>query len=162
MRKILSGILILSCFISCKKESSLHKLTAIVNGKRIQMDAVNLFRYTDKKNDKAFRYFYKLEHLSGSPLISIEIIDSTFFCKKFDFSKLSVKYSIIDSIGYTRTYDAIAGELNIDKEIEDNLIGNFNFVLIDKSNTIDTLVIQDGFFEITMVKYNRIWDNTLR
>lgn len=140
---------------SCEKDEKKTKiLSAKVNGKEIHFIG-NAYRYTDLKNDKPYGYNYHLFNLE-TPNIYVEAYDSTFARSYFDFTNLKAKYAYTDSLGNSKSYDAVNGELSILKEENGKLFGNFNFTFLNILDNTDTIFVSDGHFEISLEKYDRV------
>lgn len=156
---IMKWIVIILIFVfltSCEKNEEKTKiLSANVNGKEMRFTG-NAYRYTDLRNDKAFGYNYHLFNLE-TPNIYFEAYDSSFVRTHFDFSNLKAKYACNDSLGNSKSYDAINGELLITKEENGILFGKFMFVFTNILDPTDTITASDGYFEITLEKHDRVW-----
>lgn len=156
---IMKWIVIILIFVfltSCEKNEEKTKiLSANVNGKEMHFTG-NAYRYTDLRNDKAFGYNYHLFNLE-TPNIYFEAYDSSFVRTHFDFSNLKAKYACNDSLGNSKSYDAINGELSITKEENGILFGKFMFVFTNILDPTDTITVSDGYFEITLEKHDRVW-----
>lgn len=150
-------VLLISAFVlfaSCDKEEEKSQiLSAKVNGEEMQFIG-NLYRYSDIKNHETIGFTYHL-FSSETPLIFIEAFDSSFVRTHFDISSLKARYTCNDSLGNSKLYDAIDGELSITKEKDEILYGDFSFTLVNTRDRADTIRISDGYYEVTVVKSNR-------
>jgi len=71
---------------------------------------------------------------------------------------LKARYTSNDSLGNSKLYDAIDGELSITKEKDEILYGNFSFTFVNTRDRADTIRMSDGYYEVTMEKYLIIRD----
>jgi hypothetical protein len=142
-------------FSSCynDEEEKVQILSAKVNGEEMQYIG-NLYRYSDIKNHETVGFTYHL-FSNETPNIFIEARDSSFVRAHFDFSSLKASYSYNDSLGNSKLYDAIDGELSITKEKDEILYGNFSFTFVNTRDRADTIRMSDGYYEVTMEKSNR-------
>ena len=148
-------ISILVFLSSCEKDEKKTKiLSAKVNGKEMKFIG-NAHRYKDLKNDKPYGFDYHLFNLE-TPNIYIEAYDSTLVRTHFDFGNLTAKYAYTDSKGKAQSYNAVNGELSILKEASGILFGNFDFTFLNILDNTDTIFVSDGYFEISLEKYDRV------
>ncbi|MDA3817433.1 MAG: hypothetical protein PF486_08650 [Prolixibacteraceae bacterium] len=151
-------ILFLFVFVllSCEKdENKIAILNAKVNNEYTEFIG-KAYRYTDLRDDVSFGYNYHIFNLE-TPIIYIEIYDSTFVRNEFDFVDLKATYACFDSLGNSNSYDAIDGEFSFDKEEKKVIYGSFSFTLINIRDDSDTLIIKDGSFELSLIEQDRVW-----
>lgn len=155
--KWISLLSLLFFLVSCEKEETKTKiLSASVNGNNVTFTGGSAYRYTNYKDGSAFRYDYHIFNLE-SPNIYIEADDSVQSKTHFDMQNLTAKYSSLDGNGDAKSYNATDGELNITKETEGILYGNFTFTFINILDNSDTIFVRNGYFEISLEEYDRIW-----
>lgn len=154
--KNLIFFLCLVVLLSCEKdEDKIAIFNATVNSENIEFVG-KAYRYTDLRDDIPFGYNYHLFNLK-TPIIHIEIYDSSFVRTEFDFVDLKAIYACFDSLGKSKSYEAIDGEFTFDKEEKRMLYGSFSFTLINVRDVLDTLIIKDGHFEASLIEYERVW-----
>lgn len=150
----ITSILIFSCE---KEQEKISILTATVAGEKISFIG-NAHRYKDIRNDEPFGYDYHIFNLE-SPKLYIEVYDSSFSKHEFEFPDIDVKYVYNATNGAAKTYYGNSGNFKIIKEKEGVLFGEFKFILINKLDNTDTIHIDDGYYEITLEKNDRVWYN---
>lgn len=152
---IIIFVMIIS-FACNKEEIKISRLTATVEGKEINFIG-NAHRYKDIKNNIPTDYNYHIFNLE-TPKLYIEIIDSSFVKQRFEFPDFNAKYVFSIENNILKNYTAINGNVNFLKEEKGVLIGEFHFSCVNTLDDTDTIHIEDGFFEITLKKNDRLWD----
>lgn len=156
--KYLIFISIIIFFLSCEKqEDKIRILFAKVDGDSIAFTGY-AYQYNDISNKQSVGYSYHIFNLE-SPKLYITAFDSTFESQNIIFSNLTSQYVYNDSLGVSKNYFAIDGNFKLTKEQDGVLFGEFDFVLLNELNNLDTLKIEQGYFEISLEKHNRYLDN---
>jgi len=150
----ITSMLIFSCD---KEQEKISILNAIVAGEKISFTG-NAHRYKDIRNDKPVGYDFHIFNLE-SPKLYIKVYDSSFSRHEFEFPDVEVKYVYNATNGAPKTYYGYSGILKITKEQEGVIFGEFKFILINKFDSTDTIYIDNGYYEITLEKNDRLWDN---
>lgn len=146
--------------VSCEKEAiKIRILQANVDGENITLIG-HAQRYEHTKYGAPFGIDYFIHNYETPNLYILTLTDSTFSKSQFYFPDDGVaKYACTDSNDVAKSYNAIDGYLHILKEEDRILFGDFNFTVVNIHDSIDTLRIEDGHFEISLDEDHITWDN---
>ncbi|MEZ5072100.1 MAG: hypothetical protein R2751_14370 [Bacteroidales bacterium] len=114
-------------------------------------------KYRSIRNDEVIGVDYYLYNQESTTL---RILTQAFdFVNEYNLpTDGEATYSFIDSLGDAQTYRAIGGQLRVRGETNRIVIGEFELVLTHARNTLDTLVISEGNFEITLDGDQLYWE----
>ncbi len=156
MKRIQLSIFFLLLLFSCKKEEeTLNTIAANSVGIELFSDCkAQAYKYEDFKDYKKVRYEYQIL-VNGSETLKICFVDSTLMQNEFQYPELSAVLFKKAGDSILNTYTGYAGKLSIVKQSSDYISGEFTLKLRDDNDATDTLILNDGKFELTLFNARR-------
>lgn len=141
---------------SCeKKEETLNTITANSLGFELFSDCkAQAYKYEDFKDYKKVRYEYQIIG-NGSETLKICFVDSTLMQNEFQYPELSVILFQKTDDSTSSSYTGYAGKLLIVKQSSDHISGEFTLMLRNDKDATDTLIVNDGRFELALFNARR-------
>jgi hypothetical protein len=154
MKKSLLIFCCICAIYSCEKKPEKNSLLeAEING-QVYSFTGHANRYTDYINGVKTGYDYHIYNIDKQSLF-IEAYDDSFTKVIFAFPGFSAKYIVELPDGLSKTYQATKGEFRIIGEQYGNFRGDFKFTVKNILNPSDSVVIKDGYFNISLEKHDR-------
>jgi hypothetical protein len=146
MKHLIYLIVPLFFLLSCTKDPVKNQLLDLkIDGQYFSFNGT-AEKYTDYVNDQKTAYDYQVYNHDRHSFF-IEAYDATFAKVIFPIPEFSAKYIVQSEGGQSKTYEAVSGQFRILEEVNGNLRGEFNFKAKDVLNTLDSVMITEGYFD---------------
>jgi hypothetical protein len=145
---------VLFFILSCNKDQVKNQLLDLkIDGQYFSFNGTAQ-KYTDYVSGQKRAFEYQIfNHDKHS--FNIDAYDDTFTKFVFAFPEFSAIYIVQLDGGQSKTYQAVSGQLRILGEENGNLRGDFNFKAKNVLNASDSVMITDGYFDISLNTYDR-------